>query len=153
SLISNQSRETWDATLFAGARLWNGAEIWFNPEIDQGFGLSDTLGVAGFPSGEAYKLGQNYPYFRLHRVFVRQTINLGGETEKIEGDANQFGGEQSSNRLVLTVGKFSTPDIFDTNKYAHDPRNDFLNWTVIDAGTFDYAADAWAFTFGAAAEW
>ena len=44
-------------------------------------------------------------------------------------------------------------DIFDTNKYAHDPRNDFLNWSIIDMGTFDYAADAWGFTYGAAAEW
>jgi high affinity Mn2+ porin len=54
---------------------------------------------------------------------------------------------------VLTVGKFSAVDIFDTNKYAHDPRSDFLNWTVIDTATFDYAADAWGYTVGAAAEW
>ena len=30
---------------------------------------------------------------------------------------------------------------------------DFLNWTLVDAGTFDYAADAWGYTYGAAAEW
>ena len=53
----NQGRETWDVTFYAGARLWQGAEFWINPEIDQGFGLSSTLGVAGFPSGEAYKVG------------------------------------------------------------------------------------------------
>ena len=44
-------------------------------------------------------------------------------------------------------------DIFDTNKYAHDPRSDFLNWSLIDTGTFDYAADAWGFTYGTAIEW
>ncbi len=54
---------------------------------------------------------------------------------------------------MLTVGKVSVVDIFDTNKYAHDPRNDFLNWAIVDAGTFDYAADAWGTTYGAAAEW
>jgi high affinity Mn2+ porin len=27
-----------------------------------------------------------------------------------------------------------------------------MNWTVIDAGTFDYAANAWGYTYGAAAE-
>jgi high affinity Mn2+ porin len=37
--------------------------------------------------------------------------------------------------------------------YAHDPRNDFLNWSIIDAGAFDYAADAWGYTYGAAVEW
>jgi high affinity Mn2+ porin len=49
-----RGRETADVTLYAGVRLWSGLEAWINPEIDQGFGLSDTLGVAGFPSGEAY---------------------------------------------------------------------------------------------------
>ena len=44
-------------------------------------------------------------------------------------------------------------DIFDANKYAHDPRSDFLNWLLVDTGAFDYVADAWAFTYGGAAEW
>jgi len=76
SLEPGAGRETWDATFYLGWRLWRGAEFWINPEIDQGFGLSGTLGVAGFTSGEAYKLGANYPYTRLPRTFIRQTINL-----------------------------------------------------------------------------
>ena len=59
-----------------------GAELWVDPEIDQGHGLAETHGVAGFPSGEAYKLGADYPYARVQRYFVRQTIDLGGETQK-----------------------------------------------------------------------
>ena len=55
------ARETWDVTLYVGAHPWKGGEIWINPELDQGFGLSDTLGVAGFPSGEAYKEGKSSP--------------------------------------------------------------------------------------------
>ena len=117
-----QGRETSDASLFAGVRLWTGAEAWINPEIDQGFGLANTLGVAGFTSGEAYKVGQTYPYARLPRAFIRQTIDLGGETEKVEAGAAQFAGSTTANRLVLTIGKLSVVDIFDTNKYAHDPR-------------------------------
>ena len=31
-----QARETVDATLYAGIRLWQGAEVWLNPEVDQG---------------------------------------------------------------------------------------------------------------------
>ena len=68
-----------------GMRLWQGAELWVNPEIDQGFGLSSTLGVAGFPSGEAYKVGAAVPYARIPRYFVRQTIDLGGDTQKVGG--------------------------------------------------------------------
>jgi high affinity Mn2+ porin len=148
-----QARETFDATLYAGLRLWDGAEIWANLEVDQGFGLSNTLGVAGFPSGEAYKVGSSDPYDRLPRLFLRQTIDLGGDPQPVTGTANQLAGTQTANRIVFTIGKFAVPDIFDTNQYAHDPRNDFLNWSIVDAGTFDYAADAWGFTYGAAAEW
>jgi high affinity Mn2+ porin len=148
-----EGRETVDVTLFAGWRPWSGAEIWINPEIDQGFGLDDTLGVAGFPSAEAYKVGKAIPYLRLQRFFLRQTIDLGGGDQSVDPAANQFGGHQSNNRIVLTIGKFSVPDIFDTNDYAHDSKHDFLNWAVVDAGTFDYAADAWGYTAGGAAEW
>jgi len=153
SLSPNEGKETVDITLFAGARLWPGAELWINLEGDQGFGLDDTLGVAGFPSGEAYKIGRNQPYFRLPRAFVRHTIDLGASSELVEGGPNQFAGDRSPDRLVLTAGKLSVVDIFDTNEYAHDPRNDFLNWSVLDAGSFDYAADAWGYTVGLAAEW
>jgi high affinity Mn2+ porin len=152
SLLPSRGAETTDATLYLGARLWSGTEFWVNPEIDQGFGLDDTLGVAGFPSGEAYKVGKNQPYFRLQRAFIRTTYSLDGPSEPIEADANHLAGTQGSNRWVFTVGKLSVGDIFDTNQYAHDPRADFLNWAAIDAGTFDYAADSWGYTVGAAVE-
>jgi high affinity Mn2+ porin len=150
---SAQGKETFDLTLYGGVRLWRGAEFWINPEIDQGFGLSDTLGVAGFPSGEAYKVGSSQPYGRVPRAFLRQTINLGGDTVKIDADFNQLAGTESANRLVITVGKFSVVDVFDTNASAHDPRNDFLNWSIIDSAAFDYAANAWGYTYGLAGEW
>lgn len=146
------AKETFDLTVYLGVRPWKGAEIWVNPEIDQGFGLSNTLGVAGFPSGEAYKVGKKAPYAKLPRWFLRQSIALGGESEAVDADLNQLAGRRTSDRLVLTLGKFGVVDIFDTNDQAHDPRSDFLNWTIIDAGTFDYAANAWGYTYGAAAE-
>src|SRR5262249_22642099 len=130
-----------------------GAALWVNAEVAQGFALSDTLGGAGFTSGEAYKVGADAPYFQLPRLFVRQTINLGGEVAHIEAGLNQLASYQTANRVVVTVGKFSVVDVFDTNRYAHDPRNDFLNWSIIDAGSLDYAADAWGYTYGAAVEW
>ncbi|MBV9367851.1 MAG: carbohydrate porin, partial [Solirubrobacterales bacterium] len=148
-----EGRETFDATLYAGVRLWQGAELWVNPEIDQGFGLASTHGLAGFSSGEAYKKGTIYPYALVNRFFVRQTIDLGGADLSIEADQNQFARKTTENRVVLTVGKFSVTDIFDTNKYANNAREQFLNWALVNAGTFDYAADAWGYTYGAAAEW
>jgi high affinity Mn2+ porin len=152
SLSPDSGRETVDASLFLGARLWPGAEGWIQPEIDQGFGLDNTLGVAGFPSGEGYKVGKNQPYLRLPRAFVRETVGTGNAEESVEGVANQLGGSRSIDRWVFTIGKFGVTDIFDTNQYAHDPRSDFFNWAAVDGGAFDYAADAWGYTIGAAAE-
>lgn len=150
---NGRTEETTDITVYLGTRLWRGAELWLNPEIDQGFGLNNTVGMAGFPSGEAYKIGANTPYLRIPRAFIRQVIPVGGTEENVPSAANQLAGPRTTNNLVLTAGKFSVVDIFDTNSYAHDPRADFLNWSIIDAGAFDYAADAWGFTYGAAAEW
>jgi high affinity Mn2+ porin len=66
---------------------------------------------------------------------------------------NQLAGTRSADNLIFTVGKFSVVDILDTNTYAHDPRSDFLNWSIIEAGAFDYAADAWGYTYGGTVEW
>jgi high affinity Mn2+ porin len=148
-----EGREVGDATLAAGLRLWQGAEAWIDPELDQGFGLGNTHGVAGFTSGEAFKFGSTYPYARVQRNFIRQTIDLGGDTEKVDADFNRFAGSQTANRIVLTIGRFNVADIFDTNKYANNSKTDFLNWSVLNAGTFDWAGDAWGYTYGVAAEW
>jgi high affinity Mn2+ porin len=148
-----RGRETFDATLFGGVKPWKGAEIWLDPELDQGFGLSDTLGVAGFPSGEAYKVGSWKPYYRTPRLFLRQTLALGGATAAVESGPNVLPDLATAERLTFTLGKFSIPDVFDNNRYAHDPRADFLNWSIIDSGAFDYAADSWGYTLGGAVEW
>jgi high affinity Mn2+ porin len=149
---AGQGRETFDADLFAGVRLWQNAELWVNPELDQGFGLGNTHGFAAFPSAESYKLGFSDPYARIPRYFIRDTFDLGGADHKVDADINQFENTFTENRLVLTVGKYGIVDIFDTNKYANNPKVDFLNWAAINAGTLDYAGDAWGLTYGATAE-
>ena len=146
-------RATVSATGYFGLRLWEGGEAYVNPEIDEGYGLHSTFGVAGFTSAEAYKLGHARPYMRFQRFFMRQTIGLGGESETVDAGQNQLAGSVDSNRLTFTVGKYSIVDIMDDNKYAHDGRNGFINWSIIDMGAFDYAGDAWSYTYGVTAEW
>ena len=148
----SSNASTTDLTLFVGMRVLGG-ELWLNPEVDQGFGLSNTLGMAGYPSGEAYKVGANSPYLRLPRLFYRKVIDLGGKEQTIAPAANQLGRTQSADNAILTIGKFSVTDVFDTNTYAHDPRSDFMNWSIVESGAFDYAADAWGFSKGASIEW
>jgi high affinity Mn2+ porin len=62
-------------------------------------------------------------------------------------------GSRTENYVAVSVGKLAVTDVFDQNDLAHDPRHDVLNWALLDAGTFDYAADAWGYTMGAAVEW
>ena len=153
SLPSNGGDATTvDMTLFAGLRAWGG-ELWINTEIDQGFGVGNTFGIAGFPSGEAYKVGATDPYLRIPRLFYRKTINLGDELKIYSPSTNQMEGYISPDNIIVTVGKFSIVDVFDTNSYAHDPRSDFFNWSIVDSGAFDYAGDAWGFSQGGSFEW
>ena len=147
-----QSRETWTASAFLGVRLWQGGELYFNPESLQGFGVANTTGAAGYPNGEAQKSNFPYPRFNVSRLFLRQEIGLGGEREKVESDYGQLSGERDINRVTVQLGKFSVKDLFDGNAYANDPRIDFLNWSIWASGAFDYPADRLGLTWGVSAE-
>jgi len=136
------------STLFLGARLWKGAEIYANPEISGGAGIGSTLGVAGFPNGEATRVGNPEPHVYLARAMLRQTFALGPDSEAVEDEANQLRGQLPVRRWSLTVGKFSIMDFFDDNAYSHDPRTQFLNWADWTAGAWDFAADTRGYTYG-----
>jgi len=144
--------ETLNATLFAGFSPWKGAELWVDPEVGQGAALSDSKGVASYLNAEAPRGGSSAPYFRVQRLFLTQTLNLGGKSESVEGDQNVLAGSHDENRVVLTLGKLSVTDIFDLNDYAHDSQEDFLNASLLIAGSFDFAGDYNGYTYGAAAE-
>lgn len=145
--------ETVTATLYAGLKLWSGGQFYVDPEVDQGFGLSDTLGLAAFSNGEGSKVGASIPYFRLQQVFFRQEIDLGGEAKPTDPAANQLGMAQTDDKIVITLGKFPATAVFDTNAYAHDASSDYLSWALIDSGAYDYAADAWGYSYGSSIEW
>jgi high affinity Mn2+ porin len=139
-------------TVFLDARLWeccgNSTELIFNPEIAGGRGLSGTTGIAGFPNGEITRVGVPEPTPYIARLFVRQTLGLGGEQENIEDSANQIAGKRDINRLTLTVGKFSATDLVDDNRYSHDPRTQFLPWSIMYNGAWDYPANVRGYTYG-----
>ncbi|HWM80596.1 MAG TPA: carbohydrate porin [Pseudolabrys sp.] len=145
-----QAKSTWTTGAFIGVKLWEGGEVHINPELPQGFGLNGTVGVAGFPNGEAQKSDFLYPHFNLARLYLRQTFGFGGEQETFKSEYGQMSGKQDVTRLTVQVGRFAVHDLFDTNSYANDPRTDFLNWSIWAAGAFDYPADRLGYTYGAA---
>ncbi len=141
------------STLFIGTRLWQGGELYLNPELSGGKGIGKTLGIAGFPNGETYRIGDAQPVVALVRLFFRQTFDLNAKgTEKKEDGVNQLSGNVPDKRLVFTAGRFSVTDIFDANAYSHDARAQFMNWALMSAGAWDYPADTKGYTWGAVAE-
>ena len=141
------------ATAFLGLRLWEGAEIFYNPEGSQGVPFSHLLGLGGFTNGEMQR-GANVPMvFYNARAFLRQSFDLGGGVEHVEAGPNQLAGNVDKRRLTLTYGWFSALDYFDANKFSHDARTQFLNWSIMAAGAYDYAANSRGYTYGLLGEY
>jgi len=141
------------STLFLGRKLWKGAAIYFNPEMAGGAGVSKTVGIAGFPNGETFRIGDPAPTVYVARIFLRQHIFLDKEHfEDIPDDDNQIKERVSTSRITLTAGKFSLGDFFDDNNVSHDPRADFMNWAFMNNGSYDYAANTRGYTYGFTAE-
>ena len=155
SIVPHSERMyTFSTTAHWGVRLWEGAEAYINPEIASGVPFSrDLVGLGGFSNGEITRAAGSNPKLYLQRLFLRQTWNHGGGSERIDADFNRLAGQVDRNRFVLTVGNFSTLDVFDGNAYAKDPRTQFMNWGGWTYAAYDYAADARGFGWGFAGEW
>jgi high affinity Mn2+ porin len=95
------------------------------------------VGAAGFSNGEAQKSNFPYPHYNTSRLFLRQTFGFGGEQEELASGTFQLAEKVDVSRLTLQVGKIAVADLFDGNTYAHDPRKDFMNWSMWASGAFD----------------
>ena len=135
-------RQTTSFDVYLGVHLWSGGEAYFNPEAYQGFGLSDTHGIAAFPNSEAYKVGKKIGDIFIAHLFFRETFGFGGEQEELADDLLQLSERVDVSRLTFTIGRVSIGDQFDNNAYAHSARTQFLNWVLNDNGAFDYSADS-----------
>lgn len=158
---------TWTMTAYLGWRPWANGEFYLNPETIQGRPLSNLAGLGGLSNGELQKGAATQIRLYRARMFYRHTVGLNsappaGSTgapsgsnrrEDIESDQNQLAGQVDARRFVMTIGNFSVADIFGTSDVTGDLRTQFLNWSSITYGHFDYAADARGYSWGAAGEW
>ncbi|TAM84784.1 MAG: hypothetical protein EPN47_01340 [Acidobacteria bacterium] len=131
-------------------RLWRGGEFVADVLVWQGYGLSNATGVAGFPNGEAYRVGKTYPDAYLSRAYLRETITLGAEADASAGP-NPASSGSGGERLTFMVGHYPVTDVFDKNRYANDPRTQFMNWSLVNNVAWDYAANSLGITNGASA--
>jgi high affinity Mn2+ porin len=140
-------------TLFFGVRLWPGAEVYLVPEFVAERPFSDLKGLgASIQDYELQKSGSEVPSLYRAQTFLRQTINLGGKHVEKTSDPMQLAGVVDSRRLVFTLGTFTVLDMFDHNNVNWDPRQTFLNMAFMTHSSWDFAADARGYSYGAAAE-
>jgi high affinity Mn2+ porin len=116
-------------TLFTTFTYRN-TQLVFNGEVAGGTGFSDVAGIAGFPNGEIPRVAKPTPTPYVARLYVKQKVS----------------------RFTWTFGKFSAADFFDNNTYSHDPRTQFMNWSIMYNGAWDYPADIRGYTVGAVQE-
>lgn len=153
SLDPNQESSTSvSGTLFFGAKLWEGAEAYFNPKISGGAGFSQTTGIAGFPNGETYRVSDPVPHIYVSRLFLKQIFPLSKKYEYKEDEINQIASKTPTSYIAISAGKFSVMDFLDNNKYSHDPRRQFFNWALMGNGAWDYPANTRGYTYGLVVE-
>jgi high affinity Mn2+ porin len=143
-----EKRASWTGTIFADVRLSDDFDMVINPEISGGRGFGQVTGLAGFPNGEISRVGVTTPTLYLARGYLRYVVPLGGQAETVAAGPNQLAGTQGTDRFTFLAGKFSATDFFDNNTYSHDPRTQFLNWSIMDNSAWDYPADVRGYTVG-----
>ena len=153
SFKDNQLKISLSATFYLGFKLWHNGSFYIDPDIAGGSGIGGTLGMAGYANGEIFRVGNPAPSFYVSRVFIRQYIPLSSSKSFVQPDNNQLGEWVPDSRLQITVGKFTLGDMFDNNHYSHDPRTRFLNWSLMNAGAFDFASNTKGYTWGVVTEY
>jgi len=136
------------STFFGAMRLWKGAEVFFNPELSGGSGLSKTTGIAGFPNGETFRVNSVAPAVYIARLYLKQTFEWGTDKDTIDADANVLGKTRSKRYFSIAAGKYGMADFFDGNNFSHDPRSQFMNWALMDNGAWDYPANTRGYVLG-----
>ena len=66
------------STVFFGKRLWTGGELYIDPELAGGQGLSGSSGVAGALNGETYRIGNPSPELAIPfgRIYLQENIGF-----------------------------------------------------------------------------
>ncbi len=149
SFLNNEpTRTSFTTTLFAAYHPFKNTFFVFNPEMAGGKGLSKTTGVAGFPNGEIYRVGSTKPQVFVARLYGEYKFPLSKTKQLQSDDINQVKASISKEYISVIAGKFSLTDFFDDSQISHDPRTQFMNWSLMGNGAWDYPANVRGYTYG-----
>ena len=154
----NETELTDTYTLYLGVRPTPRFEVYINPELALGNGISSGVGLVGYSNGDLIGQPSLRPQPYLARGFVRWRVPLlrrgvPRQTQNVSAGANLIGGSLPASRLVITAGKFAISDHFDVNSYANNARIQFLNNAFINNLAYDKAGDTRGYTLGLMVGW
>jgi hypothetical protein len=143
-------------TLYTAGRITKLSDFVFHLEDASGFGLSNSQGLAGYTNIDVVRIpGEGSPLSTapyVARAIFRQVIPLSSEREEAEPGPMGRLDQLPERRVEFRIGHFSLADFFDVNGIGSDSHLQFMNWTVVNNGAWDYAADTRGYTYGAFAE-
>jgi high affinity Mn2+ porin len=140
-------------TLFTGLRLTATTALLCDVQETGGHGIGQALGLAGFTNLDVVRNPtlSKAPY--IARLMIHQVIPLGRAKNSADQTPFSIFRELPERRIEIRFGKFSLADFFDVNSYGSDSNFQFMNWTIDNAGSYDYAADTRGYTFAALFEY
>ena len=140
--------------VYLGMRLPAHLAFYLDTELFRGRGIHDGSGLAGYTNGDAVRAGtggRQIPY--IARAYLDWSLPLGDAVTPTAATQDQLPGTVADARVELKLGRLSVADDFDKNRYANDTRRQFMNWDLINAAAYDYAADTRGYTDGFVAAW
>jgi hypothetical protein len=140
-------------TLYTGAVLTPTTEGIFDLESAGGSGLSDALGIAGYPNLDVVRNPELSAAPYMARVWLRQVIRLSNEIETVPRTPLSMLTQLPVRRLDIHIGDMSLPDFFDINPVGSDSHMQFMNWAIDNDPAWDYAADTRGYTWAIVIEY
>lgn len=136
--------------VYVGWAPIEGTQLYLDAEKFSGAGVSGATGLGGLTNGDVVRQGASYlpKSFYVARGYLRLSLPLGSATARVERAQDQLPGSEATSRVELKAGLFAVNDDFDRNRYAGSTRMQFLNWSLWQNTSWDFAANTRGYSRG-----
>ena len=134
---------------YFGMQMTSRWQAYLDIEMFKGGGVGNATGLGGPVNGDVVREGSGLPKTPyVARAYLQYTLPLSSATVQASRGQDQLPGTQPVSAFMFKFGKLAVSDDFDQNRYANNARTEFMNWTLINDGAWDYAADTRGYTDG-----
>lgn len=118
-----------------------------------GRGISQALGLAGVTNVDVVRNPSLGPSPYLARGEIHQIIGLTDDMVDQPRGPFALANSVPARRFEIRLGKMALPDVFDVDAVGSDSHLQFTNWTIVNNGAWDYAADTRGYTVAGVLEY